>query len=80
MSALVPYLPNSPIVVEGYATQGSPSERFLGAKRRASAVQSYLERRFNLPANTVAVMPMADVPPPGVGKTVWDGVSLVMIR
>lgn len=39
MTALVPYLPNSPIVVEGYATQGSSSERFIRAQERAVAVQ-----------------------------------------
>jgi len=80
MSALIPYLPNSPIVVEGYATQGSPSERFIRAKQRASIVQIYINKRFGLQPNTVGVMPMSDSTPPSVGKSVWDGVSLVLIR
>jgi len=80
IGALIPYLPNSPIVVEGYATQGSPSERFIRAKQRASVVQTYIKKRFGLPQNTVGVMPMSDSIPPGVGKSVWDGVSLVLIR
>jgi phospholipid/cholesterol/gamma-HCH transport system substrate-binding protein len=80
MSALIPYLPNSRIVVEGYATQGSPSERFIRAKQRASVVKIYINKRFGLQPNTVGVMPMADSTPPGVGKSVWDGVSLVLIR
>jgi phospholipid/cholesterol/gamma-HCH transport system substrate-binding protein len=80
IGTLIPYLPNSPIVVEGYATQGSPSERFIRAKQRASVVRTYIEKRFGLPQNTVGVMPMSDPIPPGVGKSVWDGVSLVLIR
>jgi phospholipid/cholesterol/gamma-HCH transport system substrate-binding protein len=80
MSALVPYLPNSPLVVEGYATQGSPSERFIRAKQRASVVQIYINKRFALHPNTVGVMPMSDSPPPETGKTVWDGIALVLIR
>jgi phospholipid/cholesterol/gamma-HCH transport system substrate-binding protein len=80
MSALIPYLPNSPIVVEGYATQGSPSERFIRAKQRASIVQIYINKRFGLQPNTVGVMPMSDSTPPSVAKSVWDGVSLVLIR
>jgi phospholipid/cholesterol/gamma-HCH transport system substrate-binding protein len=79
MSALVPHLPNSPLVVEGYATQGSPSERFIRAKQRASVVQIYINKRFALHPNTVGVMPMSDSPPPETGKTVWDGIALVLI-
>jgi phospholipid/cholesterol/gamma-HCH transport system substrate-binding protein len=79
-SALIPYLPNSPLVVEGYATQGSPSERFIRAKQRASLVEIYISKRFGLPPNTVGVMPMSDSPPPETGKTVWDGIALVLIR
>jgi len=79
MSALVPYLPNSPMVVEGYATPGSPSERFLRAKQRASMVKSYIDKRFGLQPNTIGVMPMSDSPPSEAGKTIWDGVSLVLI-
>src|SRR6266700_591446 len=66
MSALIPYLPNSPLVVEGYATQGSPSERFIRAKQRASVVQIYISKRFGLQPNTVGVMPMSGSIPPGV--------------
>ena len=80
MNSLVPYLPNSPLVVEGYAVQGPPGEQYLRAKRRATIVQSYIERRFGLQANMIAVMPMSDSVPPGLGKSTWDGISLVTIR
>ena len=80
MTALVPYLPNSPIVVEGYATQGSSSERFIRAQERAVAVQIYISKRFGLQRSTVGAMPMSAAIPPSVGKSVWDGVSLVLVR
>ena len=80
MGALVPYLPNSPMVVEGYATQGSPSERFIRAQERATVVKTYIAKRFGLHPHLVGAMPMSDPAPPSVGKSAWDGVSLVLIR
>ena len=80
MTALVPYLPNSPIVVEGYATQGSSSEQFIRAQERAVAVQIYISKRFGLQRSTVGAMPMSAAIPQSVGKSVWDGVSLVLLR
>jgi hypothetical protein len=80
MSALIPYLPNNPMVVEGYATEGSPSERFVRAKQRASVVEIYINKRFGLQPDMVGAMPMSGPIPPSVGKSVWDGVSLVLIR
>jgi phospholipid/cholesterol/gamma-HCH transport system substrate-binding protein len=80
LSAFVPYLPNSPVMVEGYSTEGLPSERFRRASARAAKVRSYLENRFGLNPNLTGVMPMSDSPPRGTGKTVWDGIALVLIR
>ena len=80
MSGLVSYLPNSPLVVEGYSMQGAPSEQYLQAKRRATLVQTYLEQRFGLQASLVAAMPLSSSVPPGLGKSTWDGISLVTIR
>ena len=75
MGVLIPYLPNNPIVVEGYSTQGLPSERFRRAKQRASVVQTYIRKRFGLPSNVVGTIPMS-----AAGKSGWNGVSLVLIR
>jgi phospholipid/cholesterol/gamma-HCH transport system substrate-binding protein len=80
MGALVPYLPNSPMVVEGYAAQGSPSERFIRAQERATVVKTYIVKRFGLHPHMVGMMPMSDPAPRSVGKSAWDGVSLVLIR
>jgi hypothetical protein len=59
---------------------GFCSERFIRAQERAVAVQIYISKRFGLQPNTIGVMPMSDPTPSSVGKSVWDGVSLVLIR
>jgi len=80
MSALLAYLPNSPMVVEGYATGSSPSEEFIRAKQRASLVRRYIDKRFGLQPDRVGVMPMSFPIPSALGKSTWDGVSLVLIH
>lgn len=80
MSPLLTYLPNNPMVVEGYATESSPGEEFIRAKRRAFLVQSYIDERLGLEPDSVGVMPMSSPVPPALGKATWDGVSLVLIH
>jgi hypothetical protein len=43
-------------------------------------VKTYIGKRFGLHPHMVGVMPMSDPAPPSVGKSAWDGVSLVLIR
>ena len=80
MNGMVPYLQDDPVVVEGYATGGSPSQRFLRARQRAVAVQIYIKDRFGLPPNTVGAMPMSGSLSSITGKSNWNGVSLVLVR
>lgn len=79
MSALVPYLPRNPIVVEGYAIVGMPDERYRVSRARAVEVRSYLISQFHLNPKMVGVMPLADQPPKGVGKQIWNGICLVLV-
>lgn len=79
MSDLVPYLPNNPIVIEGYATNGMPDQRYLASRQRAIEVRQYLESRFHLNSKLVGVMPLAGQPPAGAGKEMWDGICLVLV-
>ncbi|HEY1758499.1 MAG TPA: MlaD family protein [Bryobacteraceae bacterium] len=79
MSAFVPDLPNSPIVVEGYADQGSPDEEFRESQQRAALVQQYLVARFQLNPKLVGSIPLGDSPPKSTGKADWSGVSLVLL-
>ncbi len=81
MNGLIPYLPKGTIVVEGYAKQGSRSQRFIRAKQRAAAVQSYITNRFGLlPGQDVEALPARDALASALGKSSWDGISLVMLR
>jgi phospholipid/cholesterol/gamma-HCH transport system substrate-binding protein len=81
MNGLIPYLPKGTIVVEGYAKQGSRSQRFIRARQRAAAVQSYIANRFGLlPDQEVAAIPAPDALASAVGKSGWDGISLVLLR
>jgi phospholipid/cholesterol/gamma-HCH transport system substrate-binding protein len=81
MNGMIPYLPKGTIVVEGYARQGSRSQRFIRAKQRAAAVQSYITNRFGLlPGGDVEAVPARDTLASALGKSGWDGISLVMLR
>jgi phospholipid/cholesterol/gamma-HCH transport system substrate-binding protein len=79
MSDLVRYLPNNPIVVEGYATAGLPAQRYLASRQRALAVRNYLISHFHLNAARVGAIPLADHPPKGTGKAIWDGICLSLV-
>ena len=78
---MIPYLPKGTIVVEGYAKQGSRSQRFIRARQRADAVQNFITTRFGLlPGQDVEAIPARDSLASALGKSGWDGISLVMLR
>lgn len=79
MSEIVPFLPNNPMVVEGYSDSGAPDQEYLASRQRAEVVEQYLESRFHLNAKHVGIMPLADRPPAHTGKRSWDGVCLVLV-
>lgn len=79
MSALVGYLPNNPIVVEGYAAKGMASKEYTVSRERAVAVRRYLVAHFHLKPKRVGVMPMGAHPPARTGKKQWNGVCLVLV-
>lgn len=79
MSAFVAYLPNNPIVVEGYSTNGAPDQQYLTSRLRAIDVRDYLIQQFHLDPKFVGMMPLADRPPKETGKQNWDGVCLVLV-
>ena len=79
MGELLQYPRNSPVVVEGYATGGSPGQQFLAASARAALVQDYLTRTFRRTAELTGTMPLgreAEDSPSGDGR--WDGVALTL--
>lgn len=79
MSELVAYLPNNPIMVEGYATNGKPDQKYLRSRERAVEVRSYLVQHFSLQGKDVGFIPLAGQPPKKAGKNTWNGVCLVLV-
>jgi phospholipid/cholesterol/gamma-HCH transport system substrate-binding protein len=79
MSKLTPYLPNNPIMVEGYSTSGLPDQQYLASRQRAVAVRQYLVSRFHLNPKWIGVMPLGHHPPAKTDKKTWDGVCLVLV-
>jgi phospholipid/cholesterol/gamma-HCH transport system substrate-binding protein len=79
MSQFLAYPRSSPLVVEGYATEGTRDERFLRSWGRAQVVREYLLARFHRDPNYVGLMPMgAEAPESPAGQGEWDGVALAI--
>lgn len=79
MAKFVPLLPNKPLMVEGYASQGEPAEQYRKSEERATLVRDYLMMRFQLKPENTGAMPLSSSPPDQTGRSMWDGVSLVML-
>lgn len=80
MSQFVSYLPNEPLMVEGYSSHGSASEEYLKSEQRAALVRDYLVKRFQLKPDYTGAMPLSDSPPEKSGKENWDGIAVVGLR
>ena len=78
MAEFLLYARDNPIMIEGYASDGTPEEQFLKSLERAVKVRSYLLKRFPLNPNYVGVMPMGAVASSDPSGKAWDGVALVL--
>jgi phospholipid/cholesterol/gamma-HCH transport system substrate-binding protein len=70
---------DQPLIVEGYASSGSPSEELLQSRRRAALVRDYLQLHFHLEPKDTGIIALSGSPPENAGKTTFDGVSLVSV-
>jgi hypothetical protein len=68
---------DNPLIVEGYASSGSPSDELLQSRRRATLVQTYLQLHYHLLPKNTGIVALRSTPPENAGKTTFDGVSLV---
>jgi uncharacterized phage infection (PIP) family protein YhgE len=78
MAALLPHAKDQPIMVEGYAGEGTAADQFLKSNERAHLIRDYLLERFALRTNYVGIMPMGSVKPEISGGQPWEGVSVVL--
>lgn len=79
MANILPHLPNKPLMIEGYSSEGPEAERYRESEARATAVRDYLMSRFQLKPEFTGTMPLSDHPPEQTGKTTWDGICLVLV-
>jgi phospholipid/cholesterol/gamma-HCH transport system substrate-binding protein len=78
MADVLPMALTNPIIVEGYASEGTVIDQFDRSRRRAEAIRKYLIQKFELNPDFVGVMPMGKVESQAGKGTHWDGVSLVL--
>jgi len=72
------YLPANPVVVEGYATEGTAGERYRRSRQRAALVREHLLGRYGLmPQHTGFIALGADAVNSPQGDR-WDGVALTL--
>ena len=71
-------LPDHLVIVEGYASTGTPDQQFVTSRRRADLVREYLEAHFHLRHSDVGIVPLRDRPPDGAGRNNWNGVAIVL--
>ena len=70
----------SPIVIEGYWNGEAASDQLRVSRSRALLVRQYVQMHFQLDAANLGVVPMRNAPPTGMGRSLWDGICIVLLR
>jgi phospholipid/cholesterol/gamma-HCH transport system substrate-binding protein len=78
MAAFLQFAANNPIMIEGYASAGSPEEQFLRSRERAAMLRAYLISRFHLRPGYIGIVPMGAVESADPSGRAWDGAALVL--
>jgi phospholipid/cholesterol/gamma-HCH transport system substrate-binding protein len=78
MAEFLPYAKDQPIMVEGYAGEGTAGDQFVRSHDRAHLVRDYLLKRYFLKTNYVGVMQMGAVASPQGQQGSYKGISLVL--
>ncbi len=79
VAPMVDALPSHPVIVEGYAVQGSPSQQFVTSRKRAELVRRYLETHYHLNHRNLGIVPLRATPPESAGMNNWDGAAIVVV-
>jgi phospholipid/cholesterol/gamma-HCH transport system substrate-binding protein len=78
MATYLKYVPSNPIVVEGYAMEGTTAERFRVARARAGTVREYLLGRYGLPPQNTGYLALGDDAQGSPKNNRWDGVAITL--
>ena len=67
---------DKPLIVEGYASSGSPSEELVQSRRRAAVVRTYLQLHFHLEPKNTGIIALSSTPPesqvkPPLTESAW---------
>lgn len=69
---------NGPLIIEGYAEEGTAAEQFVLGRQRAARVESYIISRFQLRPGYIGIVSMGTQSPrPGTAGDVKVGVEIV---
>lgn len=78
MGDFLKFAGSGPLVVEGYAQEGTGTDRFLESRQRASLVRDYLLARFGLNPDSTGAMPLGSTAPGSPKGDRWDGVAIAV--
>jgi phospholipid/cholesterol/gamma-HCH transport system substrate-binding protein len=78
MATYLKYVPSNPIVVEGYAMEGTVGERFRVARMRAGMVREYLLGRYGLPPQSTGYIALGAEAEGSPKDNRWDGVAVTL--
>jgi phospholipid/cholesterol/gamma-HCH transport system substrate-binding protein len=78
MSTYLKYLPSYPLVVEGYAQEGTTAERFRLSRQRAGIVREYVLGRFDLAPQATGYIALGHEATGSPDGKTWDGVAIVV--
>src|SRR6185369_12249989 len=75
MDTYLKYLPASPLVIEGYATEGTAGDRFRTSRMRAGLVREYLLGRYELTPQHTGYIALGDDAKGSPTGDHWDGIA-----
>ena len=78
VSTYLRYIPANPLIVEGYAMDGTVDERYRLSRLRAGMVRTYLLGRYGLTAQSTGYMALGSDVEGSPSGTRWDGVALTL--
>jgi phospholipid/cholesterol/gamma-HCH transport system substrate-binding protein len=78
MATYLNYLPSSPLVIEGYATDGVTAERFRRARQRAGIVRAFVMGRYEIPPQNIGYIALGNDAQGSPNDEHFDGVALTL--
>jgi phospholipid/cholesterol/gamma-HCH transport system substrate-binding protein len=78
MATYLKYVPSNPIVVEGFATDGTAAERYRTSRVRAGIVREYLLGRYELAPQNTGYIGLGEDGAGSPAGNRWDGVSITL--